>query len=438
MTRSVPGPVPPGRVAGEDGVISAVLAVSMLLFVGLLSLTVDLGQLWTARAQLAGATSAAARDAAEVLSQGGCAAYDLARAEAAARLADTTTTATLDTFEVAYGVVVVDDLADCALVVTDENVGRLDVGTSDTRRAIFRDLFLSGTPTTRAATSAEWGYVLGLNGGVRPLSLCSQNAAYQDFQTWLGQQALFEAGLGPAPDPTLLDPFDIEVDGFTGTPCADLDGDTGKAGEFVNVDFAASRSSQSTLAEWLDRGAPYNVQVADPLAAFPDPDCGDGAPNDAGHCRGVDQSDSTDRVADFLPLVGRTFPILLHDQPRCIDDDDFDKCDKAGERRKRAYPITGIARVELLCVRITAYPSTALASLVPDPDPLSPTHGSDCAGLSKAADADGNPGDDVMARLRFVVDTTISEGNLHRSPTLYNGFLGLSVCAVDGDDNCDF
>ncbi len=461
------------RVRREDGVISVILALTMALFIVLLAVVLDLGQLQGARSSLAGATSSAASRAANVLARNGCVDFDLARAAASAALQENAATASIDVFEVRYGVVTVTSVSDCTLVLTDQNVGQVEVRTTDSRTPVFSAAFTSAGLTTSAATKAEWGYVTGMAGGLRPLSLCTSHPAFEDYQQYLSEQAAFKAGLGPAPAASLLDPFDIEVDGFIGyadppvlpatvatvvagfcrdadTPALDPDpeesGVPGRFGDLVNVDFSDSDPSAATLSSWIRDGAPFLVVLDDPTTVLVDEsDCGESTVPVLGHCEGVRQSDSTDQLSDFAPIVGTIITIALHDEPRCHNNNGSIGHCTPGSRDHRAYPLSGFARVEVLCARNTAYnPSQPLPA---DPDAASPTVPSsvptvppECVGLSKVA-RDTNPGDDVMVRLRFIVDDTIGEGNLSATPSTLigsDGFVGVSVCSVDGDDNCRF
>lgn len=434
--------------AGQDGSVAVVVALSLVVFMSMLAVVIDGATLQTARVTLANATNTAVLDAGEILSQGGCLSYDTAVAAADARLDEHSPTATIDELVVTYRTgpattVEVDSLADCTPVVlaADQRVGRVEVTTIDSREFAFAPFFANDEGGTAASSSVQWGYIEGVSGRVLPLSLCADNPVYAAFRTFI------TTGVGVGPFTA-----DLEIDGFEGSPCdplAPLASPGFQFGEFVQVDFLgnalSSGASKSVLREWMERGSPGPVLLDDPGTPLTnEAECPDEDNDVPGACEGVFRNQSLESVNDFDEILGESVVIMIHDNPRCDSSaapPHYTHCTGlAGgtystntARGHRSYPIVQLARVRIECLRISHNP---LSLPIPNPlfaDDLSLAYCSTLPFLT----TDASPGDDVFVRLRFLSNQTITEARLTDDPVNYNGFIGMNLCGVDEEDECE-
>lgn len=214
---------PPGT-DGEEGAIAIIVAITLLLFMGLLAVTVDAGQLWTQRRTLVKATDAAALDAAQQGARGGspCAVVGTRLAANAAVDGDACTAGTTG----------------AASWVRVEAQRTVDFA--------FAPVFGVASEQVRSASTARWGAPLQAS-GLRPFGAC---ATHPDL-----------AGVGAGSAGTTI----RLVIGSSGEATCDADA----PGQFLWWDFDGGSNSTPELRDWVLNGYDGEIAVGDEVEGAP-------------------------------------------------------------------------------------------------------------------------------------------------------------------------
>lgn len=209
----------------DHGAVAIIVAVTMTVFMGLLAVAVDAGQLWTQRRALVKATDAAALDAAQQGARG-----EPTCAVVAARLAANAPT---DEQRCEQGA------AGAASWVRVEAARTVDF--------VFAPVFGVSSSGVRSASTARWGTPVRAT-GLRPFGACAGHPDVQDLSAG-GDGATVRLQIGR--------------DG------EDDDCDTDAPGQFLWWDFDGGSNATPEVREWLVNGFDGEVAVGDLVEGGP-------------------------------------------------------------------------------------------------------------------------------------------------------------------------
>ncbi len=216
------------RAADDRGASLALVAVSLMGMIGLLSLVIDMGDGWLSRQRLIPATDAAALAAAQDMvdrpwdKQGACA---TARTYVFDNAPDATTT-------------------DCAVTLFGSSGGRVTVRASENFESLLTDVS-NESGSVGSVSTATWGWPNTVS-ALRPLSLCYDGSA-----------ALRDLIDNPRPGPVW-----VEIVYTKDDPLAC--GGEAALGNYATIDFDGGTPTHE-IRDWMLNGYPGQVAF-DPLS----------------------------------------------------------------------------------------------------------------------------------------------------------------------------
>lgn len=209
---------------GQDGAIAIIVAITLTMFMGLLAIAVDAGQLWTQRRTLVKATDAAALDAAQEAARGGSAC-----AVVASRLAANAPT----------------DGRDCQ-VGTAGAASWVRVEAERTVDFVFAPVFGVTSSPVRSASTARWGAPVQAS-GLRPFGACADHPDLQAVRSGNARTTI-RLEIGSSEEPT----------------CA-----ADAPGQFLWWDFDGGSNSNAEVRRWVLEGFDGDVAVGDLIEGAP-------------------------------------------------------------------------------------------------------------------------------------------------------------------------